>query len=189
LAFKKFHQSKKATFIDSSNFDNTPKGTTALYIPKDIFIRASMAIEYENKYVSEDTKLLLYVVKEGNRIFRNPDFVITYLQRFGLKDNVVHLYERGPRFVDYYYGRHKTYTYLINLSLVFILFLVGLVCLDVITFTLLLLILFSLHTSFSALVGENIRKKCILFFLFPVIALSFGCGVIKGLWIRAFQKK
>ena len=188
LAFKKFYQHKETAFIDLSNFDNTPKGTTALYISKDLFIRATMAIEYQSKYVSEDTKLLLSIVKEGKRIYLNPDFAITYLQRSGFKENVIHLYHRGPRFVDYYYGRHKTYTSLINLALLFPLFLVVLVCLDNITFPFLLLILLCLHTCFTALVGENLRKKCILFFLFPIIASSFGCGVVKGLWIKGRRR-
>jgi len=188
LAYKKFYQSRETAFIDLSNFDTTPKGTTALYVSKELFIRATMSIEYENRYVSEDTKLLLFIVKEGKRIYLNPDFEITYLQRSGLKVNVVHLYERGPRFVDYYYGRHKTYTTLINLTLLFPLFLVSFIYLDIITFTLLLLILFCLHTCFAALVGEDMRKKCILFFLFPIIASSFGCGVVKGLGIKVWRK-
>ena len=188
LVFKKFYQGKETTFIDLSNFDNTPKGTTALYIPKELFIRATMAIEYENRYVSEDTKLLLFIVKEGKRIYLNPDFEITYLQRSGLKVNVVHLYERGPRFVDYYYGRHKTYTNLINLALLFPIFLLVIVCLNIVTFPSLLLILLCFHTGFAALVGENLRKKCILFFLFPIIALSFGCGILKGIGIKVWKK-
>jgi len=188
LAFKKFYQSRETTFIDLSNFDDTPKGTTALYIHKELFIRATMAIEYENRYVSEDTKLLLFIVEGGKRIYLNPDFEITYLQRSGLKVNVVHLYERGPRFVDYYYGRHKTYTTLINLTLFSPLFLVGFIYLNIITFPLLLLVLLCLHTCFATLVGEDIRKKCILFFLFPIIASSFGCGVVKGLGIKVWRK-
>lgn len=188
LAYKKFYLSKEPAFIDLSNFDSTPKGTTALYIPKELFIRATMAIEYESKYVSEDTKLLLSIVKDEKRIYLNPDFEITYLQRSGFKENIIHLYQRGPRFVDYYYGRHKTYTSLINLTLLSLLFLVGLICLDIITYPLLVLILLCLHTCFSALVGKNMRNKCILFLLFPIIALSFGCGVVKGLGIKGWRK-
>ena len=35
VAFKKYYQHRDTRFIDLSNFDYTPKGTTALYIPKD----------------------------------------------------------------------------------------------------------------------------------------------------------
>ena len=34
---------------------------------------------------------------------------------------------------------------------------------------------------------EHVRK-CILFFPFPVIVLSFGCGVVKGLGIKVWRK-
>lgn len=188
LAFRNFYQNKATNFIDLSNFDNTPKGTTAIFVPKDLFIRATMAIEYESKYVSEDTKLLLFIVREGNRIFLNPAFSITYLQRSGFKNNVIHLYQRGPRFVDYYYGRHKIYTLIINLALVFSVFLVSVICLNGISIPLLFLILFCLHTGFAALVGQSLRNKCILFFLFPIIALSFGSGIAKGLWIKLWRR-
>ena len=188
LVFRKFYQDKKTTFIELSNFDKTPKGTGALYIPKDLFIKSMMNIAYENRHVSDDTKLFFNLVKKGNKIYLNPDFSITYLQRYGFKENVVHLYQRGPKFFDYYFGRHRTYTFLILLSLISPLVLIGLLYLDKITFPMLLFVLLCLNACFAAFVGEDMRKKCILFFLFPLIASSFGCGMVKALLTKAWHK-
>jgi hypothetical protein len=188
LAFKRFYQNKETAFIDLSNFDNTPKGTGALFIPKDLFIKTALSIDYENKHVSDDTKLLFSLAKGGGRIYLNPHFKFTYLQRSGFWENVIHLYQRGPKFVDYYYGRHTTYTLIITLGLIFPLLMVGLVWLHVLSVAHILLILLCLHTGFAVAVGKDIRKKCILLFLFPIIALSLGCGVVKGLWIIVWRK-
>lgn len=182
-----FRNSDQYDYITEENFDRVPKGSTSLFISKDIFLEACSMINYESKYVNEDTGLLLHVVKEGYRIFRNPDLKITYLQRSGLRSNIVHLFERGPRFVDYYYGRHVRITAVIRSFLFLLAVCSGLFIIYPAGILYALAIFFCLDIFISAVIGKSMMERFVLLFFLPVIFLSFGFGVLKGLLVRLIK--
>lgn len=179
-----FRNSDRYEYITEENFDSLPKGTTAIFIPKDVFLDACTKIDYTSKFVSEDTGLLLHVVKQGYRIFRNPDFKVTYLQRAGLWNNMVHLFERGPRFVDYYYGRHVKLTAVIRCFVLLSVLSLALFVLCPVCILYALGIFFCLDIAVSAVMGRDMRGRIILLVFLPVIFLSFGLGVLKGLFVK-----
>ena len=93
-------------YINSSNFEGSPKGTTSLWISKNVFLDACREVAHKrkqsNKYVNDDTKILRTVVDKGHNIFRPSKLVAFYLPRGNLKEAIKHLFGRGTLFVDYY---------------------------------------------------------------------------------------
>ncbi|MBI4844704.1 MAG: glycosyltransferase family 2 protein [Nitrospirae bacterium] len=179
-----FRNSEIHSHIDKENFYDVPKGTTSLFILKRLFQEASHKIDYKNRHVNEDTGLLWHIVKEGHRIFRNPDFSIMYLQRKGFKDNIAHLFERGPRFVEHYYGRHSGFTLLIRLFLFML-------AASLMLFTVyprgicyLLSILLLSDILFCAAAGRNARERVSILLLLPLIFSAFSLGILKGMLVR-----
>jgi glycosyltransferase involved in cell wall biosynthesis len=189
---RKAYKQSDVLYVDKQHFDGVPKGTGLLFIPRELFIEASQILSYTRKDISEDTGLFAHLVKKGYRIFRNPEISVSYLHRRGIGANLKHLFERGPKFIDYYYRHHKTYTTLIHIGLP-----VLLVALTVILFRpaaglfiLAASIIFVL--ALSLILGKSAKERTALLFLLPLIFLTFGCGVLLGLilkWTRGFNGK
>ncbi len=92
-------------YIDKTNFDSSPKGTTTLWVNKSMFINACEAIAKElssTNNVNEDTRILKYLVGKGSKIFKTSELRVAYEPRASAKEELIHIYHRGPRFIDYY---------------------------------------------------------------------------------------
>jgi glycosyltransferase involved in cell wall biosynthesis len=96
----------KSYYITNANFESSSKGTTGLWVSRELFISACEKIinstNNNNKYLNEDTKLFREFLNEGHRIYRCSEAKVYYKSRTSFKSEVRHLYERGPRFVNYY---------------------------------------------------------------------------------------
>lgn len=190
LSFKKFYDQYygKPHEITAQNFDETPKGTACLLIDKKIFIESTQAIDYKNKNVSDDTKLFRHILEKEKKIHIDPLATIHYQQRKGLINNGLHLFRRGPLFVDYYYGRIKKITLLINLGLLILIVLFTCILFfpQVIMPILLGLIFVTLIISIKA--GEKITDYCMLSFSLPFLMSFFSAGVLIGLFNKVRDK-
>lgn len=95
----------KPTQITEENFDRVPKGTGSLLIGRQLFLDACKAVWPEDNaaLVSDDTKLLRYVVKR--RPMRlDPGFGAVYRPRVNVRSFLSHAFTRGTLFVDSYAG-------------------------------------------------------------------------------------
>jgi len=168
------------------NFDSTPKGTTCLLIDKKEFVEATNQISFEDQYVSEDTLLLRKLLENKKPLFRTPDTAIFYHQRSGFIENLIHLYQRGPRFIDYYFGRNTVYSTLIILGLLWAiaLLLLGL------SSAVLPLLLLTLFVFFIVIINisYNFYDICKLSIGLPFIVATFTLGLVKGLFILGSRK-
>jgi glycosyltransferase involved in cell wall biosynthesis len=192
LRRKAYKNNTEVLFLDEDHFDGIPKGTGLLYIPKAHFIEASQNLSYDRKDISEDTGLFAFLIKKGHRILRNREIPVLYLQRRDLWKNLKHLFERGPKFVDYYYGHHKTYTRLIHAGLLVLLLGILVILFRLVAFFYLLIASILLLLSLSMVTGKSGKEKCALLLLLPLISLAFGSGLLRGLvlkWTRGSHGK
>lgn len=164
-------------WIDQKNFDSVPKGLTCFFCSRELFLQSIPRTK--NKMVNDDTRLLRSII-ENKKLLRHTDLRITYLQRTGWKAVLGHIYERGPRFADYYLNGPSRYYNLWRGGSVFFLSFLGF------SFyfpALLLYILLSLGAGLFGVglfLSENFRDFAIVLIYAPLICLVFTAGVIKG---------
>lgn len=169
-------------YINEGNFDRVPKGLTAFFVEKGLFL--SSLPPDKGKGVNDDTRVLREIVKKKD-IMRHSDVRLTYLQRSYFREVMRHIYERGPRFADYYLAKGGRYRipYMIALFGVFAFLVNG------ISYPRLLLYgaagLFLMGAIFAVWLAENIRDFFIAASLLPPVAAAFALGVLR--WqIRRF---
>lgn len=172
-----YEEGKDYYYIDEENFDDTPKGMSNVFISKELFL--SSVPEDKGKMVSDDTRLFREIVKK-KKILRHSDIRFTYLQRTGFREVMRHIFERGPRFADYYLaesGKHKT-IYLTILFCVILFTLSGAFYTKIFLAGLTMLLIINIVVA--VWFAENIRDFFIAFFLLPPVAAAFAFGVLKG---------
>jgi glycosyltransferase involved in cell wall biosynthesis len=183
-------------YVDNQNFESLPKGTTSLWVPKDVFIAACQRVasqrSHNSKYTNDDTRILKEVVEAGTKILRSSQLTIYYHPRSDFKKEISHLFGRGTIFVDYY---SRPGTRLFPVFVVFYLILAGLVA---VVWLWPQLIIFCLVGVLSGLLGlalaiAGLSKNTLpVFWGLILIAVVFGAGVIKGtaLMLKAlFQRR
>lgn len=175
----------KDYYIDKSNFESSPKGTTCLWVDKNIFLDACLKVEKNrkgnNRFVNEDTRILREIVEAGTKILRTAKLTIYYKPRDDFGSALKHLYERGPRFVDYY-RRPGTrffplllFIFLLPVSLVLIAILSPAILYGIAFGTLTLIVLIGLFIS------GNVKEFIASMIGLSLIGLSFSLGVWKGM--------
>lgn len=173
-------------FINKGNFDSVSKGTCPFFCDKKRFL--SSLPENKNDWVSDDT-LVFRIIVEKKEILKTSEVRCLYLERHAPKEFFKHLYERGPKFVDYYSDPKTRYFFFIPLLLLAPFVLLGL------TFLLKWSILYFLG-GFILLVLSYVLLNGLMLIDFIAIVLvglpvllSFTAGVYRGLVIKLFGKK
>lgn len=95
----------KSYEITPENFEQSSKGTTSFWVRKDIFISVCQKVSSLYKDLSsinEDTKIMREIVENYTPIFRSSEAKIYYQPRQSAIEELKHIYNRGPRFIDYY---------------------------------------------------------------------------------------
>lgn len=102
------YRNKKENFkpydITEDNFEKSPKGTAGFCVEKSLFLDASKKFLDEGGATAtsnDDTRLLRHIV-EATPIHRSPALVLMYAPRAKWVDELLHIYKRGPMFIDYY---------------------------------------------------------------------------------------
>ena len=185
VVFSKYYKNTASTDvvkITSENFDEIPKGTTAFFIPdKDLFLKIYKSIDSLDKTVSEDIRLFREIVNKQIRLVKDSKITVYYNQRDGFAQNIKHLFERGPRFIDYYLSFPNKYKILIIAYLVAMLITLTLLIINplaVITILLSLLV-------FVALLLAGFQKRFFnIIVCLPVVVLSFSLGLFHGIFLK-----
>ncbi len=185
-----FGKSFRDYYITSDNFERTPKGTASLYINKHLFMDtcskvASQKSAANSRFFNEDTGLMRSLVNSGHKILRTSKLQIYYQPRAGFKESAWHLYDRGPRFVDYYVAPRSRFFiilagyYLLILSI--ILFLIFYYRYLLLAFVAML----ALDIFVAIAIGKKLGQVFRLVVGLPLVIVIFGAGIIKGTLIRA----
>ena len=182
--------------LNAENFFVVPKGTGAFYVDRGRFLSARP--EDRSRDVSDDTRIFRNMIDE-KEILIPEEISIEYRARGGLWDACRHLYQRGPRFADFHLqpgGRFYPIWIFLCFSVVAAvaaviaallvggstepgsgagdLSLLATIVLALVALDLLLLL------AISAYLAETFADFFKVFFVLPLINLSFGLGVIRG---------
>jgi glycosyltransferase involved in cell wall biosynthesis len=175
-------------YIDDKNFEDSPKGAAALWMPKSLFIEACDEVSRtqggSGRYTNEDTRVLKYVVDTGHRILRTSKLRIFYRPRAAFKEEVKHLYGRGPRFIDYYLRPGtRFFGPLIAFYITLIAAIVLLVLLPQLFLLLLIISAVGLLLFTMYLAGIS-RDAPMVFVGLILIVVAFGSGLLKGAYLK-----
>ena len=187
LIFSKFLKAlNRPHYLTSENFDSMPKGTTVFYVEKELLFSTydDLATVTMGKDASDDTKLLRAVVAR-EPIVIHPNVKISYFSRSTTRARVKHLYERGPKFVDYYFNPSLrnfwmviAFPLLLLAAAVYGLFfwqgplifkLAGLVGLDL---------------GITLLLSRSVREFFTIAWVMPVCVVVFYAGIVWGIVIK-----
>jgi len=172
--------------ITHKNFDKIPKGA-GLFVSDQTLWLASQP-ETIDKSTNDDTRILRKIV-EHRPILRTTAVSVKYKQRTELKDVVIHLFERGPRFADYYL--HPGGRYYVPYLVVWLL--LGLIILSTVLWPPIgilggaSLLLLGLVISASYL-SQTPADVVVVAVCLPVILSAFGLGILKWQIIKLIKR-
>lgn len=164
-------------WVTLDNFDRVPKGATNFVCDRELWLKCQP--EGADKDTNDDTRILRKIV--GHRpILRSTAVRVTYRQRTQLGRTTVHMFERGPRFADYYLlpgGRYRSLYLMIGLLL-------GLIVLGVVLYPglgipvlgLLFLLSFGIGTLY---VSQTPTDVIVVAMCFPIVVGAFGLGILR----------
>ncbi len=172
-------------FITEKNFNKIAKGTTVFFCKKRLFLKSQPSSTNSN--VSDDTKLLLNILHK-RRLLKHPEVKVHYLARNSLEKEIKHTYERGPRFVDYYFNPKRLYFWVFIFLPAFLL--AGLLTIGVFSpfslfYVLVFIMLFFLLSSLY--LSENIKDFFIVLIFLPIFFFVFEFGIAKGLVLKILK--
>jgi len=175
----------KALTIDTHNFTRAPKGTTCLFIRKDLFLEA-IPKTYD-KYSNDDSALLEYIVFQKKvNLVRHYDVAITYAHRTQPAQLSRWVVRRGVTFFDFYLRKSA-------LRSIFFIFMPLLVAGAVLTFSFLYSMKIFAFFLFAALLAyiflmlfliQSPRDIPLVFFGCAKYAACFYFGMAKGWVVR-----
>lgn len=172
--------------INESNFNKISKGTGGFITQRKLFLQYSKLLE-GSKNENDDTKILKEYINSGQKLIRSSKIRLLYKNRKGI-DSLKHLFNRGPKFVDFYLSFKLITIGILILPVAALLLLIcaALISKFIILFILLFfLILFGLT---CIILSENFADFIHLFLYLPVIILTFSLGVYWGTINKLFGK-
>lgn len=161
-------------------------GGGSMYVLKKYYIEVSKTMP-TGVHVSDDN---LYVLRlaEIEPILKTASAKIEYLNRTGFVENIIHLYNRGPKFVNFY-AKPGTRFFLPIIGLVG--FIIANIIIAFISPTLLLCelaVLLILLLFISIYLSEDLIDFAASLLIIPIAAIAFSCGIIRGLLLKLFRK-
>ena len=188
IVFSQFYTHEpKVMELNKENFDSLPKGTTVLFVQKDILFRAyeDLSNVHMGKGSSDDTKLIRAMVEHSPAII-HPGVKITGLYRKSFWESIKHLaLYRGSTFVDYYFNPSKrNFWIVIVFPLVLLLgIIITLIFIPISGINKLAVLL--LVDIFATLVlARTFREFYIILLMLPLCVVVFYFGIIRGILLR-----
>jgi hypothetical protein len=175
-------------YINEENFDSIPKGFSPFFTNKQNFFNAIP--EDTGKWVSDDTLIFSNIVKE-KKILKTSTVKVLYKERYKFKEFFVHMFQRGPRFVDFYRNSKSRYFFLIPLICVLPFILGGGVLLLGVWFGIAMLVLLLIAVGYLLFKGYDLLDTLSVLVMTPLVLLAFGSGVYIGVFrkILRLEKK
>lgn len=176
----------KEYYITTDNFESSPKGSTSLWVNRKQFLQACKLVgKYEEgKYLNEDTKVFKQIIDSGSNILRTSKLNIEYQPRTGFWRSFKHLYERGPRFVDYYMKPGTRFFPLLAAIYIAVCVLIATAVWKPVWLIYYLIVSIFLLLIASVPLTKNIKEYLTLISGLPMVVLAFTLGVIKGTFIK-----
>jgi glycosyltransferase involved in cell wall biosynthesis len=190
--YKSWGTDFKSYYITNENFESSSKGTTGLWIKKAIFLDMCLDLindeNHSNKYINEDTKLFKKILNYDLKIYRMSEAKVYYQSRTVFMEELRHLYERGPRFVNYYMKPGTRFF----LPLLFLLLLPLLIILTFFLNESLLTMGVLAGISFLCLItvfiSRSVKDFVSTIIGLPLIISVFSLGVYRGVYLNLKEK-
>jgi len=175
--------------INKNNFDKKPKGTGALFVKKNLWLAACEHIDKPNKNLSDDTKLLSFIVQK-EKIAIDPSVKIINFARTSFAESIKHLFYRGIKFLDYYLDIKKRNFWLVIVAppLIMIAIFLGILLIAVEPLVQ-LLFLFLIYLSTILILSTNFVSFLKLLWISPLIIITFYLGLFWGMIQKFLQRK
>jgi len=191
MAWRKYFRSPAYITFGAKNFDSYPKGTTCLFLPKQLFAEATDWYIENNKNHNRDSNddtTILRKIAEKNKISISPQYASTYHARTNFKKFYGHTYHRGKVFVDGFFVRGNVFYYPIMFFLLFSIPLLVLMAYIVVKLFWVFLAIMALYV-FAIFVVFRLNKISLgdifsFILLFPVFFIAYGSGI----WTAFLQK-
>jgi glycosyltransferase involved in cell wall biosynthesis len=166
-------------YIDKDNFDNIAKGFSPFFTNKERFFNSIP--EDIGKWVSDDTLIFSNMV-EKKKILKTSEVRCLYKERYNFKDFFAHMFQRGPRFVDFYWNPKSKYFFVIPLLFLLPLILVlGVLFFDV-WFLIIILLLLLFLLGLLLFRKYDVLDITAIFLIGFLVLLSFGGGIYVGVF-------
>jgi len=163
--------------ITQQNFDRVPKGMNFFYVDKERFFEALP--DDRSKYVSDDTRIFAEIVAK-KEIAISRDLRIVHIERQTTPEAYRHIFERGPRFADYYLHPGKRYYPIWKACcLLGLAAFIGSVFWPPAIFAIAAIALLSLLVI-SFRLAETFTDFLIVLVVLPPVSVAFGLGILKG---------
>lgn len=161
-------------------------GGGSMFVLKKYYLAVSKTMP-TGIHVSDDS-LLVSKLAEIEPILKTSSAKLEYLNRTGFTENVIHLYNRGPKFVNFYAKPSSR----------FFIPIIGLISFTIINvaiaFIYPLLLIYELFVLLISLfvvsiyLSESFIDFASSMLIIPIATIAFSCGVIKGLMLKLFRK-
>lgn len=171
------------TYINKYNFNSIGKGFSPFFCKRNRFYN-SLPKE-KGKWVSDDIRIFSNMV-ETTEILKTSEVLCLYKERTSFKDFFVHLYNRGPGFVDFYWKLKSKYFPLIIILLFSPFLFLGVVFFLNIWFLFFILGFLLLSTAYLFSRGFSFLDISSFFLATPLVVFTFTSGLYKGLFMKIF---
>lgn len=163
-------------FITPENFDDVPKGTTNFVCDRSLWLKSQL--KETDRYTNDDTKILKQIVRV-KPILKTGAVAVTYRPRSGFSDVMIHTYQRGPRFADYYLRPGGKYRRLYLLIWSVILFSITAVLLFPGVKGVVSAGLFLAYAAGVLYLSRTASDLAVVGLCLPAVLISFGLGILK----------
>ena len=172
-------------YIREDNFDIVPKGFCPFFCEKSELL--SSLPQKQGKNINDDTRIFKNMIKTKN-ILKTSVCRVEYLERTDLKDAITHIFNRGPKFIDFYFNVKSRYFISI---LGVILLPIFLIVLSVISWKFLLFGMFVLLCLISLCIvflSYSFKDVLSLFLVGSIMTTIFVLGIYKGVIMKILKK-
>lgn len=184
LYFPYFGQDFPDLTLDLPRYRSFPNkgGGGACLVRREWFLQAARTIP--NSRHRNDDSLLMTTLLQFSPLRKTSKAKALYLNRTGFRENVYHLFARGPKFIDFYLWPVNRYSPFIVSGLVilliqpFLLWFFPALFLAEVVFTAVLFLALTLWLA------EELSDILPVFFLLPIATLAFGIGCLRGIGIK-----
>ncbi len=166
-------------WIDESNFFKAPKGTTCIFINRELFLTSIP--EEKSKDTSDDTKILRCIVyRKKIKILRHTGISIKYKQRIG--SNIFSwIQHRGRIWADHYLSFFNGYSITYAIITLFAFLILFSSPANFIFFIILFFVSVSIYLS------ENARDFLIVLKILPFLSICFYAGSLEKIFKKIFR--
>lgn len=161
-------------------------GGGCMFVLRDYYLKVAKTMP-SGVHVNDDS-LFVQKLSKIEPVLKTASAKLEYMNRTGFVENILHLYNRGPKFVDFYAHPGRRFFFPIMALVVILLANIVVAFLQPHLLLYELLVLVILLVLLSVYLSEDIVDLLVLLLLLPIAAISFSAGVLKGLLLKLLRR-